>query len=159
MTSGKDLPPGYLLKITTSENDADNYNTEEIRGIQTTDEVNFYIAVCELFFSENDNSRDHKRFGNSDALNSPVAEAIIKIVDEWHCKSLTVVEEWDYTKWDSSYHPDNGNLIEVASDYYSDLLYDIGLGAWGEGEYWRVFEKFEVFFVPSEIQNVTHQFT
>jgi hypothetical protein len=59
------LKPGYLLKITTWENDGDNYNTKELHGLSEM-ETNFVIDVCELFYSCNGWGAEDV-FGNADA--------------------------------------------------------------------------------------------
>jgi len=175
MTAGKDLSPGYLLKITTWENDADNYNTVETAGIQTTDEINFYIAIATLFESchgTHRGSAEERRYGNSECGgetydpkkryqrtgDATLVEDIKRVVDEYLSKGYRVPDEWNYHTWDKSRLTGN-ETWDVDYNWYSDILYDFGITRWGEGEYWRVFESFEVFFVPSEIQNVTTKFT
>lgn len=41
-------PRGYMLRVTTWENDADNYQTEELSGLNE-EEVNFIIKFTDLF--------------------------------------------------------------------------------------------------------------
>lgn len=159
------IKPGYLLKITTWENDADNYNTKEIAGLKKSEAV-FLIKVCELFKSCN--SKD-KGYGNADVwysgyINHPtypsrtdegMVEDIMSLSDKHRVENGgEIPKDWNWREYKA-----NGHKIEdVCRDYYSDLLYDIGLGTWGEGEYRRVFESYKIFYVPGEIEDVTEEF-
>lgn len=53
----KIIPQGYILEITTWENDGDAYRTERMEGL-TEIEVKLYLAICRGF--------DCDGFGNDD---------------------------------------------------------------------------------------------
>ena len=141
----KDMKPGYLLKITTWENDADNYNTVEYSGL-TVDQVSFYIEIVNLFTSCNSNDRG---FGNEYVKDGTefIDKAIDKIVTKYKESGMLIPEYWD-------------KLHITDYEYgskYSAAIYNM-IGIWNEGEYYRVFDSFEVFYIPGGIQNVTEQF-
>lgn len=172
MLTGENIPTGYLLKLTTWENDADNYATVFTADIQTTDEVNFFIEIAELFYSCHSSNDPNKRtYGNSDRSDEApdpsnkyqrdtdyyLVDDIKKIVDEYRSKGLVIPDGWDYSTWDKSNLPKDPTW-DVDLCWYCDLLSDFGIDTWADGEYWRVLENWEVFFVPSQIENVTHKF-
>jgi len=141
----------YLLKVISWENDADNYNTVEIRSQDRT-EIEFYIKVAQLFISCN-NWNGNKGFGNADRPVDGVEAAIDKIVAE---HTGTIPKYWDKERskrddpdWWAAGYGDNG-------DYYEDGIYDL-IGLWCEGERYRVFESFKVFKV-TDIEDVTGEF-
>ena len=156
------MKPGYLLKITTLENDADNYNTKEVAGLEKTEAI-FLIKVCELFKSCN---RDGK-YGNADVHSSyrevsrhrssdeGMVEDIMALSDKHRVEhGGKIPQDWNWREYKT-----NGNKIEdVCRDYYNDLLYDLGLGTWCEGEYRRVFDSYKVFYIPGEVEEVTDEF-
>jgi hypothetical protein len=143
------IRPGYLLKITTWENDADNYATKDLDGL-TADEVRFYIMIAKCFYSGSNNGR--QTLGNTDVWSSYRNSSrsvdhnvyIDQKIQEWREAGNSVPEDW--------VRPDNGD------DYfYVELLCEL-IDTWGEGEMWRVFDSFEVYHVPHEIQEVTSEF-
>lgn len=145
----KNIKPGFLLKITTWENDADAYNTVELPGLGE-DEVKFFIEVAKLFYSRH--SHLEKGFGNSERGMDEVGPSIDEIVAKFKAEGLTVPKDWDKEQYE-----DKVWLERYEEDFYSDYLYDL-IGSWNDGYYWRVFDDFQVFHVPSALENVTHKF-
>ncbi len=146
-----DLRPGYLVKITTWENDADNEKTVERDGL-TEAQARFLIRAAQLFNSKNS---ANPGFGNCnrksdadlpDRLEALVAEHKVQYGNEG------IPEYWDVDTWAAEAEHD-----EYREDYTRDVFYDL-IGMWNEGEYWRVFTRFEVFLVPEAIRNVTEDF-
>jgi hypothetical protein len=53
------IPAGYIVSITTYENDGDNYRTDDYFGL-TKEEVNFYKWIISFF------NRNSSTFGNTE---------------------------------------------------------------------------------------------
>lgn len=139
-----DIKPGYLLKVTTWENDGDNYNTCDIAGL-TEAEVRFYLHVCNKFKCSN--WAEHAGcFGNEEIHGEAFYEEMMAHIAAYEGE---IPQEWQFT-------PDED--ADLDDEYhYQDLLGDLGIESTEYG-YWRVFERAEVFLVPAAIQNVTDQF-
>lgn len=65
MKFGTVIPAGYMLEITTWENDADHYKTIFKTGLQTKEEVNQYLWVLSHCRSSQSRSGNNG-FGNED---------------------------------------------------------------------------------------------
>lgn len=154
------IMPGYLLKITTWENDADNYNTKEIAGLSRSEAI-FLIKVCQLFKSCNQGGKYDIWWPGQEPstyqrkTDEGMVEDIMTFCDTYRVQEWGLIPEgWNWRQFET-----NGVKIEdVARDYYNELLYDLGLGSWADGEYRRVFESFKVLRVPEVIQDVTDEF-
>lgn len=145
------IKPGYLLKITTWENDADNYATIERAGL-TESEAKFLIKVAENFKSAN--NPKERGLGNHDILDGvTLSEIIDAIADKHKASGGQVPPDWDKE------NPKHAEFLQGkwASDFYHDHIYEL-IGIWNEGELYRVFDDYEVFYVPEPIKNVTDQF-
>lgn len=174
------IEPGYMLKITTWENDADNYNTLTKTGLTKEDTI-FYIKVAKLFIScNNRDAKENYAFGNSDVFRTWDIEDFPiegpypdrsgeryrrrddmmlplrakEVIDAHKAEYGSVPEyyEYDNPKWGKA-----PVSYKDFRDFFNDVLYDL-VGKWCDGDYWRVFENFEVFLVPGEIKNVTEEF-
>ena len=147
-----DMKPGYLLKITTWENDADNYNTVDFDGLDVN-QTNMLIDIAELFESRH----SQQGFGNSDcsgANRDLLFSKIDAIIEEYRSKGTVIPEQWD------KQNPDFADYMAgpYADDFYSDPIYDM-IGIWREGELYRVFDDYQVFLVPDQApQDVTDSF-
>lgn len=148
----KDIKPGYMIKITTWENDGDNYNTVSKEGL-TADEARFYWEVAHLFTSKNYRQEEAVTYGNADVgtVREEVNDSIGLIAQRFREKGLGIPKDWDIEAYE-----DKEWLEKYGDDFYSDSLYDI-VGIWCEGEYYRVFESAEVFLIPEAIKNVTDE--
>jgi len=60
---------GYLLKVTTWENDGDDYKTQEIDGLDEN-ELKFYIELAERFKSEYQKNKKTKNIGTCNLGNN-----------------------------------------------------------------------------------------
>jgi hypothetical protein len=132
----KDIKPGFLLKVVSWENDADNYNTWEKDGLSEND-VRFYILMAKLFASKYD---DAGAFGNARiprcGVPDPMTEALEARVAGFVANGGTVPADW----------------------WGEDSLYDI-IGIWNEGENYRVYESHSVVEVPEPgLKDVTEKF-
>lgn len=62
MTKQNIIPAGYRITVESWENDADNYKTEIVDGIETPEQVRLYVALCDLLTGcEHDNGG---KYGN-----------------------------------------------------------------------------------------------
>lgn len=134
------IKPGFLLKVTTWENDGDNYNTVDLDGLTET-EVRFYLHLCKKF-----DSYAVDTFGNEDIHG-----------EQFYIGMMEHIKAYDGevpVKW--QFKPDEDTDLDDEY-FYQDRLGDIGIQSTEHG-FWRVFEDGEVFLVPEEIKNVTKQF-
>src|SRR5690242_16342422 len=146
--------PGFLLKITTWENDADNYRTVDYQST-ISDHIEFMIDVCMMFKSKNWGGK----YGNSDIGeestkyrqgDAELVKDLMALVEKYHSKGKLVPEEFDYTAFDT-------DSVDCHEDWLRDACYEL-IGSWCDGEYWRVFESYTVLFIPGEIEDVTSHF-
>jgi hypothetical protein len=147
------IKAGYWLAITSWENDGDNYKTQNFYGL-TEEDVKLYLDIVTWFrsTSQNDGGLGGGAWhypGRAEAYK----EIVVKIFDDAlarnpgaseHVKELFTVDK-DH---------------EYAEDRYFEILDEL-LGTPGEdydGLYIRVFERFEVHFLETDVQDVTSQF-
>lgn len=143
--------PGYLLKITTWENDYDNIRVTEYSGLNKS-HVLFLIRVAQLFNS-NGRRGDNSGYGN-ETITKELSDMINRDIDSIAMEYNDIPEDWSK----SAYKLQNPEE-EIDDDFYGDCIYDM-IGIWCEGERWRVFDEFEVFLIPDvNIKNVTESFT
>lgn len=71
--------PGYVIKFTAWENDGDDYSTQQIAEIQTKQDVDFYIALAEVFTSRN--NRSDPGMGNEEPGFDQIAEVVAEILE------------------------------------------------------------------------------
>jgi hypothetical protein len=148
----RDIKPGYLLKIRSWKNDADFYNTKEVDGL-SWHEAFFLIKVAQLFQSQ-DSETTKDCFGNNDIDYLAASEVIDEIANNFRKQGFSLPKEWE-----QHYKEDEGFFNE---EFYYDQIENL-IGTWNCGEcteYFRVFDSFEVFWVPENaIKNVTYRFS
>lgn len=133
---------GYLIRVTSWENDADNYNTMEIQ-VDTKQEARTVSALCDLLRSRYRVSWDtySNMYEPSDTDLAKFATAVAQIPD---------IKEFV-----QSVFPDIEELQEDPEcgfgymDAVMDILYDLGLA--GGEFYTRVCEKVEVYYIPADV--------
>lgn len=154
MTNQTIIPAGYRLTIESWENDADNYKTKVMEGLQKPS-VEFLIDFAKLFYSNNARRRP-KGFGNMyEPRNGELedfGEACRYIIDK-HITKDTEQNLLQYF-WDE----DNNQFYEDQHDGVMELAYELGLS--GGDFFTRVLDSFKVEYIPNEIilQDVTEQF-
>lgn len=131
---------GYLIRITSWENDGDNYNTKEIQ-VATDKEARAVTEFAWLFKSQN--RRGDSGIGNmyepDDAERSQVLAAFQKIYEK-HPGVFDL---------DLSTVEDEEEKADYILDYFIDYAYDLGLSC---GEFYtRVCEKVEVLYFPQDV--------
>lgn len=145
------IPAGYVMKITTWENDADNYRTETLYGLSKTLTA-FIVALCKLHKSRHNSGGTY--FGNmyepSDSEIETYKVSIYALITE-HMPLLT--EDDKINLFGAG---DDGEISQF--DYLTEFLYDIGIC--GSEFYTRVFDRATIEYVPTEIrlEDVTSDF-
>lgn len=134
------IKAGYRLSVTSWENDADNYQTHSIDGLNE-ETVKNLIKLVSLFESSS-NSKD--KFGN---MYEPSEEEIEKMDTELNkFKEVLGYKDTDTDKENA--------------DYIKECWLD-PLGLYSSGEFYtRVFDKYTVEYVPTKIviEDVTKKF-
>lgn len=134
---------GYVVKVTSWENDGDNYATKEI-NVTTRKDVEHIVKLVKLFTSSSNNSNG---LGN---IYDPNESEVEKI----HAAFMKLHDE--YPEFINTTPEDTEDDI---GDYYFDLLYGIGLG--GSGEFYtRVLSKVQVLYFPEDVlcEDATDEF-
>ena len=124
--NNKVILEGYQVEIISSENDGDNYRTAIMDGLSEK-EAKLYVRFAEKFKSTNGcKSRGGAGFGNTNGGSD--IETISKVFNDL-CEDLGLA-------------PDK---------YYGeDLEYEL-IGHWCDGQYRRVFEYAQVYYIPALI--------
>lgn len=133
---------GYLIRVTSWENDADNYNTKEIE-VSTEQEARTVAALCDLLRSRYRVSWDtySNMYEPNDTDSAKFATAVAQIPG---------IKEFV-----QSVFPDIEELQEDPEcgfgymDAVMDILYDLGLA--GGEFYTRVCETVEIYYIPADV--------
>lgn len=148
------IPAGYRITVESWENDADNYKTKIMEGLQKAS-VEFLVDFVELFHSQN-NYRGPKGHGNMydpdvNKLNN-FREAYVEVIKK-HITKDTEPKLLEYF-WDE----DNNLMYDDSHDGVMELAYELGLS--GGAFYARVLDSIKVEYIPNEIvlQDVTEEF-
>ena len=154
MTKQTIIPSGYRITIESWENDADNYKTKIMEGLQKPS-VEFLVDFAKLFYSKN-NWNGPKGHGNmyepkAAALNN-FREDYIRVINK-HITKDTEQNLLQYF-WDE----DNSDFYEDQHDGVMELAYELGLS--GGEFYTRVLDSIKVEWIPSNIvlEDVTKGF-
>jgi hypothetical protein len=148
------IPAGYRVTIESWENDADNYKTKVVEGLNESS-VKFIIDFVKLFYSKN-NYHGPKGFGNiydpSEKECKAFEEAYNNVVNS-HIEKDTEEKIRQYF-WDDEVD----GFYEDHCEGVMDFAYDLGLR--GGDFYTRVLDSYKVEYVPVEIilQDVTEEF-
>lgn len=127
----KPIPAGYCLQITSWENDADNFNTVSLYGL-TLEDAKFYLSFVSQFKSQYmPDANSENNFGNSDVSFEKEKTALEYALKNYPPSSPDLVE--DFSKEGS----------------YEDLACEL-IGIWNEGELYRVFDSYNLFYIPQD---------
>lgn len=160
------LKQGYLLEVTTWENDGDYYQTKQLSGL-TKNQVTFLVTLME-YFKLGTNTPSRYAFGNSGLKDTPDSGAsyyqFIEAMDKLRNYYVTEFDQFfkhpdDQTKL---WHDIKADLFNGGSDvafelcrYYHDTLTKILLGdAVNSNEdcFFRVVETVKVAYIPENIE-------
>lgn len=133
---------GYLIRVTSGENDGDNYNTKEVH--ETNEQkAKAIVEFCKLFES---------RCGSTGSISNMYEpddeemETVKKVFDDFHVK-----------------HPNFFDDVPEKLEYYHDWFIDFAsaLGLSGSEYYTRVCESVEVLYFDQDVyaEDMTAEFS
>lgn len=128
---------GYLIRVTSWENDADNYNTQEIQ-VGTEQEARDLVDFCNLFGSS---SRNEHCIGNLCHGEGDEARHAFRVFYENHP---------DFINLTPSDYEGEEEETDAICDAMMDVAYDLGLSG-GEYFYTRVCERVQVYHIPADV--------
>ena len=127
------IQAGYMLQVTSWENDGDNYNTITLTGL-TKEKVKFYLELLQYF-----NGAKDQDFGNmyysSDEEYQEAVDTITEFVKSYIGLVLTP-DEFEH-------------ITQEPANYMSQLLGN------GENYTFRRFDSAKVYFIPMELLEVS----
>ena len=128
---------GYLIRVTSWENDADNYNTKELL-VDTEQEARDVVAFCNLFGSS---SRNEDDIGNlCDGEYEPARPVFRKFYfNHPGFVNLTLTD-----------YEDEEEETDAICDAMMEVAYELGLTG-SEYFYPRVCEKVSVYHIPADV--------
>ena len=132
---------GYLLKITTWENDADNYNSATLDGL-TPAQVEFYVAVAKMHYS---GSSQKGCFGNMYEPSEEEEEEYTNAMRVLYKKHIDVVAEL----WGEDFGPEwivHPDFLDMVMSVNCDLTLSSS-----EGRMTRVTDSIEISYTPVDI--------
>lgn len=140
------IKAGYKITVESWENDADNYRTESIDGIQDKEYVQFLVEFMQLF-----ESHHNSKFGIGNMYDPDEKE-----LEKYENVLKELCEKYDAGKWFKD--PQYVQGFEP-HQYLSDIRYDLH-GSSSEGFFTRVTESIVVEYTPTDIvlEDVTKQF-
>lgn len=138
----KNIEKGYQLQILSWENDSDCHSVKIINGL-TQDDVLFLIEIASCFKSKNSVP---KGFGNSEASADDIIAKYHLIKEKYPNISENLKINWNIG---SEYEDEN--IPYFITEYLIGTTY--------ESDSWRVFDSYQVFEIPLEIENVTNTFS
>lgn len=133
---------GYLIRVTSWENDADNYKTKEME-VSTEQHARTVSALCDLLRSRY--RVEHKTFGNMyepgevDRAEFAIAVAQIPGIKDFVQSVFPDIEELQ----------ENPECGFGYMDAVMGILYDLGLT--GDEFYTRVCETVEIYYIPTDV--------
>jgi hypothetical protein len=131
---------GYLIRVTSWENDADNYKTKEFLT-QSEEQAKAIVGFAWLFKSK---SRMAGGIGNIyDGGRAGEVEEAQEVMGEFFRKNPEMLSLNEEEKKDLSENED------YIIDWLIDFAFDLGLS--GEDYYTRVCEKVEVVYFPEDV--------
>ena len=145
------IPSGYQLHINSWENDGDNCKTEIISGL-TKEDVKFYLHFLSHFYSQSSTNENKigRGFGNMNMGESRENE------------ERTAIESALKNCPPSS--PDLIEQVKDSIDGWNEDPYEVydwvreTIGYWDNDERYRVFDSFEVYYIPEDIPSVKYKF-
>jgi hypothetical protein len=128
---------GYLIRVTSWENDGDNYNTKEIQ-VDTEQEARDVVAFCEMFGSSSRNEHD---IGNlcdgEDNATRPAFRAFY-------------FSHPGFVNLTLSDYEDEEEETDAICDAMMEVAYELGLNG-SEYFYTRVCESVTVYRIPADV--------
>ena len=128
---------GYLIRVTSWENDGDNYNTREIQ-VTTEQEARDIVDFCNMFGSSSNNKYD---IGNLCDGEGDTARPAFHAFYESHPNfvNLTLTD-----------YKDEEEEADAICDAMMEVAYELGLSG-SEYFYTRVCESVQVYRIPADV--------
>lgn len=133
------IKAGFMLEITSWENDADNYQTIQISGL-TKEKTQLYINIIKLF-----KCNHYSNDGNFGNLYDEYESDTVKKASDAVVALLLAFDEVDG-------EDERTHALEEISDYMTQFL------GCGENFVFRAYDSHKVYFVPTDIEEVTGEF-
>jgi hypothetical protein len=128
---------GYLIRVTSWENDGDNYNTKEIQ-VDTEQEARDVVAFCDMFGSNSPSEHD---IGNLCDGEGNEARPAFRAFYFSHPGFVNLT---------LSDYEDEEEETDAICDAMMEVAYDLGLSG-GEYFYTRVSESVTVYRIPADV--------
>jgi hypothetical protein len=128
---------GYLIRVTSWENDGDNYNTKEIQ-VDTEQEARDVVAFCDMFGSSSRNEHD---IGNLCEGDDNAARPAFRAFYFSHPGFVNLT---------LSDYEDEEEETDAICDAMMEVAYELGLSG-GEYFYTRVRESVTVYRIPADV--------
>ncbi len=128
---------GYLIRVTSWENDGDNYNTKEIQ-VDTEQEARDVVAFCEMFGSS---SRNEHNIGNLCEGEDNTARPAFRAFYFSHPGFVNLT---------LSDYEDEEEETDAICDAMMEVAYELGLNG-SDYFYTRVCESVTVYRIPADV--------
>ena len=147
------IKPGYMIQITSWENDADAYRTIVKDGLSVT-VAKFFIEFAELFKKPQHDGGLAANAYNSNDVKWPELTAAVRAL---FAKYPGVDKElWG----DNDGDDDDDDIDFMNDDDAADTIYELAYDLFGSSEYqFRVFSGYVAYYIPQEIQEHKFDFT
>ena len=139
----KDIKAGYQVHTTTWENDGDHYKTIVTSGLSKEDAI-FIVALANKF-----NRRS--KLANDYVKDTDLIEAVNDVFELNQGLSSEMLNIWKRPIEE----------MEDATYYVRELINEHILGIpdeYHDGGFCRLVENIDVYYIPSDIKNVTKEF-
>lgn len=145
------IPKGYLVTVTTWENDGDNYNTVTKKGIIDMPQLIIELQMLKLLRLDNREYSFANQYEVSDEMVKEIGAAFRKIITEGNWQNTFE------TIWERKVDEIND---EEMFQIISDTFYDYGAHGSGDSFAIRVVETIRVEWLQEDIQleDVTEDF-
>lgn len=148
MTTRTLYKAGYVIRVTSWENDGDNYRTKEMH-IAEKEKLDVVVEFVKLFTSRN--NYKNRGIGNlcygEEAYNTAFSDFYEEYMP-WFCEDV-----------DLEGAEDEDEKREIIAEHMIGFAYDLGLT--GSEDYaTRVLHKFEVIYFPQDVlcEDVTEEY-
>lgn len=149
MTTRTLYKAGYVIRVTSWENDADNYRTKEMH-IAEKEKIDVVVEFVKLFTSRNNyKNRDISNlcYGDEHEYYGPLSDFYEEYMP-WFCEDV-----------DLDGAEDEDEEREIIAEHMIGFAYDLGLT---RSEYYttRVLDKFEVVYFPQDVicEDITEEY-
>lgn len=149
MKFGETIPKGFVIEVTSWENDGDNYKTVQQTGI-STEYMNVVKRLAPLFRSRCNN---RGCFGNTcegEVVPEILVEAVQVVLKDLNPEDVYKVLDYDIMSIDFENEDFLENQIEEAADAISEFVRDEMLGS-SEFYDFRVIERVIVYYLPEDV--------